>query len=427
MVRPARRLAALLAVLSVLVSAAAFAQPIPVSVEFSVHAPGLPKGATVYLSGGTPALGNWAPDAIPMERQGKDTWRKIILFDRAMVVEYQYTLGTETRQPADERGQPLPRFSTQLRRNLKIRDEVVAWTDADTQVEDPGRVTGELRYHRHVRDDTVPARDIAVWLPRFYELQKRRDYPVLYLNDGQDLFDPATAAGGRDWGVDETLDRLIEEELVEPMIVVGIYSTEDRLEEYVPSERGEAYMRFLVETVKPLIDRRYRTRPGRHNTFVGGAELGGVIAFATAWTHPEVFGAAISLSPAFRIEGRLDTIPWFEARVRSDPRPVFFYLDSGGQGIDAQIRPGVEAMAEQLKGWGYRPERHYVLVRDLDAHHGPAAWSRRFPGALTRSVRGARNLESLAGRGAGGTAPLAGVSGGSPAATSIGAGASLSR
>lgn len=392
------RFRGLLAALLLTVAVTGLAQPMPVSVEFTVHAPGLPAGSVVHLTGDTPSLGNWAPDAVPMERRGGDTWSKVLLFNRAMPVRYRYTLGSEERRGADERGQPLNAFSIQARRNLVVRDEIPAWTDASTVLEAPGKVTGDLRHHRHLRAPGMPARDIAVWVPRFYDLQKRRDYPVLYLNDGQDLFDPSIAEGGRDWGVDEALARLIDEETIEPMIVVGIYSTEDRLNDFEPGRGGEDYMRFIVEAVKPLVDRRYRTRPGRQHTYVGGAAMGGVIAFATAWSYPEVFGAAISLSPAFRVEGRTDVFPWFEARVEESPLPVFFYLDSGSQGVDALVRPGVEAMADHLKAWGYRPERHYVLVRDLDAHHGPAAWSKRFPAALTRSIRGAQRLESIARR-----------------------------
>jgi predicted alpha/beta superfamily hydrolase len=124
--------------------------------------------------------------------------------------------------------------------------------------------------------------------------------------------------------------------------------------------------------------------------------MGGLIAFATAWSHPDTFGAALSFSPAFRVEGRLDTIPWFTARA--EPlRPVFFYLDSGALGADALLLPGIEAMVDQLREWGYRPERNFVFVRDFEAQHGPAAWGERFPEALERSIRGARRLGELAG------------------------------
>lgn len=371
----------------------------PVSVDFYLHAPDLPRGSRVFVTGDVPALGNWQPDAVRMRYLGENRWHAVVLLRDATRLRYRYTLGDDERIGADERGQPLADFSILARRKLEVRDEVRAWTDENTVVEGRGQVTGELRFHRHVRNAALPARDLVVWLPRYYEMQDRRDYPVLYLHDGQDLFDPNTAEGGRDWQVDEALTRLIADETIEPMIVVGVFSTDDRLEEYEPGATGQAHMDFLVRTVKPLIDRRYRTRPGREHTLVGGAAMGGLIAFATAWRHPEVFGAAISLSPAFRLEGRLDALPWFAASAEETPLPVFFYLYNGGRGADALLQPGIEAMVDRLKAWGYRPERNYVLVRDLDADHGVSAWSRIFPDALTRSLRGARRLEEVRLRG----------------------------
>jgi len=391
-----RRLAVLMVVLLPLAHTPAHAQAsVPVSVEFSLHAPDLPRGSKVYLSGGVPALGNWAPDGVAMDYQGNSFWRAVVIFPRAMSVEYHYTLGSDQRLAADDRGQPLRRLRIQTARNLVVSDSVTRWTDANTVVESRGQLSGDVRFHRHVRDESLRSRDLVVWLPRFYELKEKLDYPVLYLNDGQDLFDPATAEGGRDWQVDETVERLISEELIEPMIIVGIYSSDDRLEEYSPLGQGEAYMDFIVNRVKPLIDQRYRTRPGRENTLVGGAAMGGLIAFATAWRYPELFGGVISLSPAFQLEGRIDSLPWF---LDQDPayRPVFFYLYNGSQGADALLEPGVLAMTEQLKAWGYRPERNYVLDRDLDADHGIEAWAKQFPDALTRTLRGARRLETLA-------------------------------
>lgn len=396
----------------------AFAQnSMPVSVEFTVHAPELPRGSKVYLSGGVPALGNWAPDAVPMEYQGSGLWRARVIFSRSMPVEYRYTLGSNERLGADKRGQPLRLNRVQVERNLELRDTVPDWTDPNTVVESRGQLSGDVRYHRHVRDAVLPSRDLVVWLPRFYELKEKLDYPVLYLNDGQDLFDPATAQGGRDWEVDEAVQKLINDELIEPMIIVGIYSTDERLEEYSPLKQGEAYMDFVVNRVKPMIDRRYRTRAGRENTLVGGAAMGGLIAFATAWNYPEVFGGVISLSPAFQLQDRIDSLPWFLDQEEGF-RPVFFYLYNGAQGADALLEPGIGAMVEQLNSWGYQAERNYVLDRNLDADHGIPAWSRQFPGALTRTLRGARRLQALAQI----NEPLDGAPGASPESRSAGTG-----
>lgn len=390
-----RLLAVMLVAVCGLTALPAMAQSaMPVSVEFSVYAPDLPKGSRVYLSGGVPALGNWAPDGVAMVHRGGQRWSTVVLFDRPMPIEYQYTLGSEDRVPADERGQPLRRFSTVTERNLKLNDTVSAWTSDRTVVESRGQLSGDVRYHRQIRDPFLPSRDLVVWLPRFYDLYEKRDYPVLYLNDGQDIFDPKTAEGGRDWQVDEAVAQLIEDDLIEPMIIVGIFSSDGRLEEYSPVREGEAYMEFLVNRVKPLIDKRYRTRAGRENTLVGGAAMGGLIAFATAWEYPEIFGGAISLSPAFQLDGRMDAMPWFEEKD-DEFRNVFFYMYNGARGADELLEPGIDEMVSFLEQKGYQPERNFVLVRNLNAYHGIPAWSEQFPSALTRTLRGAKRLESL--------------------------------
>ena len=376
----------------------------PVSVDFMLRAPGLAPDSKVYITGGVPSLGNWKPDAVRMEYQGNETWRAIVLFTSSMHVEYRYTLGSNEALAADERGQPLQNFSILARRQLDVNDTVLGWTDADTVVEAAGKITGDVRYHRYVKGEGVPPRDLVVWLPRFYDQRRQLDYPVLYLQDGQDLFDPATAHGGRDLRIDETMDRLIRDDIIEPMIVVGINAGDDRLEEYSPEDRGEAYMDYLVNTVKPLIERRYRVRQGRQHTLVGGAAMGGLIAFATAWKYPDQFGASIAMSPAFSIDGGLgdfagfDATDWFVARQDESRRPVFFYFDNSGLGKEAEsIQPGIDVMLGALEGWGYRWERDFVFIRDLDAYHGADAWAERFPEAVTKSLRGARRLHDLAG------------------------------
>jgi enterochelin esterase-like enzyme len=122
------------------------------------------------------------------------------------------------------------------------------------------------------------------------------------MHDGQNIFGPVTSSFGTDWSVDETADDLIKKKSIEPVIVVGIYNTSDRLKEYTPGEKGTAYMDFVVKTVKPLIDSTYRTKPDRKNTIVGGSSAGGIMSFMLVWEHADVFSKAFGMSPAFRLE-----------------------------------------------------------------------------------------------------------------------------
>jgi len=255
-----------------------------------------------------------------------------------------------------------------------------------------GQITGNVKYHRSVKGEGLPDRDLIVWLPPGYEEDIESHYPVLYMHDGQNIFDPETSYAGVDWAIDETMDQMISFGRIEPMIVVGIYNSADRTPEYSPGEQGSKYMNFVVNVVKPLIDETYRTRPDRQNTLVGGASSGGTISFMLAWDHPEIFSGAICMSPAFKIGPghdfqEFDFINYFEA-TRDNPRDVFFYIDNGGVDLDGILQPGIEDMLGSLESWGYRAGSDWVFNRDPEAEHSEAAWAERFPDALLRTLYG---------------------------------------
>ncbi|HWC18104.1 MAG TPA: alpha/beta hydrolase-fold protein [Terriglobales bacterium] len=167
--------------------------------------------------------------------------------------------------------------------------------------------TDSVQRHHNVISRYLPhRRDLVVYLPPDYE-QGDRQYPVLYLHDGQNLFDPETAyVRGMDWKADETADELIRAGEIQPLIIVGIFNTGvHRIEEYTPTRDrklggGHAglYGRMLVEEIKPFIDERYRTLDGPENTGLGGSSLGGLATLYLGFTYPDVFGKLAVLSPS---------------------------------------------------------------------------------------------------------------------------------
>jgi predicted alpha/beta superfamily hydrolase len=208
------------------------------------------------------------------------------------------------------------------------------------------------------------------------------------MHDGQNIFDPVTSAFGVDWSIDETTDDLIRKKSIEPLIVVGIYNTSDRMKEYTPGGKGTAYMNFVVNVVKPLIDSTYRTKSDRNHTIVGGSSAGGIISFMLVWEHPEIFSKAICMSPAFK---SLSPDGWdYTQVVRSSTRPkppIFLYLDNGSLGLDSQLQPGIDAMLAALKSKGYRDGKDFIFLRAPTAKHSEADWAKRFPNALTLVMR----------------------------------------
>lgn len=220
-------------------------------------------------------------------------------------------------------------------------------------------------------------RDILVYLPPSYAATDA-NYPVLYMHDGQNLFDPRTSHAG-EWGVDDAIVAAGAE-----TIVVGIPNAgDDRLNEYSPfpdarlgGGDGDDYVAFLTETVKPLIDRTFRTLPGRDHTGIAGSSMGGLISAYAFFARPDVFGVAGVMSPSLWF-GRgaffryLDDSPFVRGRL---------YLDIGtieGEGMVANAR----LLRQALVAKGYRPGRdlHYV---EAEAGHNEAAWASRFQDAL---------------------------------------------
>lgn len=226
------------------------------------------------------------------------------------------------------------------------------------------------------------ARRVSIYLPPGYDESTTR-YPVLYLQDGQNLFDPARAfVPGQDWGLDETAERLIHAGAIAPLILVGIdHAAADRLDEYTPScdprrrvgGRLGAYRTFLVEELKPWIDARYRTRPEAVSTGLAGSSLGGLATLEIGFTRPDLFGRLAALSPSLWWGGRgiLE-----RARALDGHLGTAIWLDAG-----THEGPGVLHHARMLKnilvrrGWRLNGDLHYREV--VGGRHSEADWARR--------------------------------------------------
>lgn len=223
---------------------------------------------------------------------------------------------------------------------------------------------------------------------------RRRSYPVLYLQDGQQLFDLATSPGG-EWRVDEAIDHLVGSFKIPPMFVVGIDNAgANRASEYLPYSdplnsnvtnlQGKEYVRFLLTEVMPFIERRYRVAHGAMNTGLGGAGYGADIALYAALTHPGVFGQVLMQSPELWI-GKNQLLEDAQ-QARELPRKIYIGVGTREATHDPARSPQIVNQVRDLeailvkKGMG--PERLRVQIEE-DGQHGVAAWSRRLPDALT--------------------------------------------
>jgi predicted alpha/beta superfamily hydrolase len=232
---------------------------------------------------------------------------------------------------------------------------------------------------------------LRVWLPPGYDGSGGDRYPVLYLNDGQNLFDPATAFAGVHWQAGETAARLIAERKIAPLIIVGIDNTKNRIREYIPYRsidprvffpKGKYYPNFLRYEVMPLIRERYRVMPGPEYTGIGGSSLGGLITLYTQLAAPGVFGRALIESPSLFVANRkiLEDV-W---RLHAPVGRVFLGMGTreiGDKEKDAKIVEDVRQLERLLREAGL-DDQHLRVRIDEGGTHSESAWAARFPEAL---------------------------------------------
>jgi len=245
-------------------------------------------------------------------------------------------------------------------------------------------LAGELRILKDVKSQFVNAkRNVLVYLPPGYEAETARRYPVLYMNDGQNLFDPRTAyVFGNDWRFGETAERLMSKRQIEPLIVVGVYNAGvHRIDEYTPTrdERrgagGQAalYGRMLMEELKPYVDWAFRTKPDAAHTGLGGSSLGGLVALSLGLQHPEVFGRLAIHSPSVFWDDEA-ILRQVQVAERSPGQRI--WLDIGTkESVDAHLR--ARRLRSALVGRGWREPRDLKYVEARGARHEERAWAER--------------------------------------------------
>ena len=349
------------------------------SITFQVYSPNLADTTKVFVTGSLPDLGFWNPSKVLLKNNGRHVWTKTIMIKKTTSIEYKFTLGSWDREAANANGQPFPNFNHYVKKDTILKHEILFWKKGDGERIITGKITGTVKYHRQIIGDGILPRDIIVWLPPDYNANKNVRYPVLYMHDGQNIIDPATSSFSVDWRIDESVDSLIQNKIIEPHIVVGIYNTKDRSQEYTSGEKGTAYMTFVVDKVKPMIDLTYRTKPEARYTITGGSSAGGLISFMLAWEYPQVFSKAICMSPAFKIFN----INYVKTVLSTNERkPVYYYIDNGGIGLESQLQPGIDEMINALRAKGYQPGTDFYYFINLSAKHFEQDWGKRFPSAL---------------------------------------------
>ena len=249
---------------------------------------------------------------------------------------------------------------------------------------------GNLILHSSISSRFIESgRLVIVYLPPGYDENLQTRYPVLYLQDGQNLFDPATAFANQDWGLSSLLDSLISEEVIEPVVVAGIYNAGvNRLAEYshVRTSQGvggkaRLYGKFLVHELKPFIDAQYRTKPDVANTASGGSSMGGLVSLYLGLHYPGLFGKLIIMSPSIWWANRAVLREMRKPKGKTDQK---IWLDVGtAEGNDpGPIVQDARDLRDVLTGRGWCLGQDLRFVEDEGAGHNEKAWSCRMRDAL---------------------------------------------
>jgi predicted alpha/beta superfamily hydrolase len=232
-------------------------------------------------------------------------------------------------------------------------------------------------------------RGIWIYLPPTYIENTLAPMPVLYMHDGQNLFDPSAAFGGNTWQADTAMDDGANDGSIAEAIIVGVENTANRIPEYTPvadptqtpsGGDGEAYVQMLVTELKPQIDATMRTLPDRAHTFMMGSSLGGLITAYVGVKHADVFGLVGVMSPSTWwdnnwILGEVGTTP-------ASPRPIRVYLDSGDSGTDDDDVTLTAQLAAAYQALGYTTGTTFDYVVQAGGQHSEIYWAERLPAAL---------------------------------------------
>ncbi|MEP6675565.1 MAG: alpha/beta hydrolase-fold protein [Ferruginibacter sp.] len=331
-------------------------------------------GETIFIAGN---FNSWNPGNENYRSVSSDNKNIINLVLSAGTYEYKFTRGGWDKGEAGQGGAGVGNRVLKLSGDTVIRISIAEWSDNFVHPERVHTVSANVS----VMDTAffIPqlnrSRRIWIYLPKEYAGSSKH-YPVLYMHDGQNLFDDLTSGFG-EWGIDECLDSLIAKGC-RASIVIGIDNGPRRFNEYNPYDfekfgagEGKAYTDFIVQTLKPFIDQHYRTMPSKENTLIAGSSMGGLISYYAMLKYPEVFGKAGIFSPAFWTAPAIKNLT--DSLAAGQKGKLFFYM--GGQEGESYIHD----MQDVQEKMGKLSSAAIYAVIDDEGSHNERAWRKWFP------------------------------------------------
>lgn len=339
-----------------------------------------PNHATIYIAGN---FNGWHPQKTPLTRNEDGTYS--ITFPKSdQRIEYKFTRGSWQTGECRTGGSFLPNRMASLNTQQVIKISIQGWDDLSGK---PNRAASTANENVLVLTDSffMPSlnryRRVWIYLPSNYHTSTKR-YPVLYMHDGQNVFDAATAFTG-EWQVDETLKRLETSKGIELIAVAIDNGDQHRLDEYNPwtdpkygGGAGDTYVKWMASSLKPFIDSLYRTQPEAQQTGIMGSSMGGLISMYAILQYPDVFGKAGVFSPSFWIADNA----YLQARYHAVPEQMKIYLLVGEQ-EGASMTKGFRKMKRILQSKGFN-DKHLQCKSVPHGKHKEWFWAAEFAQAV---------------------------------------------
>ena len=327
----------------------------------------------------------WLPDLeeFRMEKISPDHYSFQFPADLELTypIEYKYTRGSWDQVELDRYGRP--HGNRIIDQNEDVIDDFITRWQVDSSAKPNLLPIIEVLSETFEIPQFNKKRRVSVLLPHNYYEEPDRHYPVLYMTDAQNLFGDGSPYGN--WEIDKSLAKLAGEDKANVIIVAIDHAGEDRIQEFSPYDNprlgkgmGLHFLRFIINTLKPQIDKQYRTKPDRLNTGMGGSSVGGLLTIYAALMFPDIFGRLMIFSPSLWISQRI----YFDAIHFFEPFETRIYIYAGGN-EGANMIPNVNKLEETLhnQGFGYSRVKINTSI-DPKGQHNETRWSEEFPIAL---------------------------------------------
>lgn len=395
--------------LLLLSSAETYAQESKATITWIVKVPpGTPNQSKLFLAGNQDPFGPWKPNQFQLQKQDDGSYRAEATFPIGTNLEYKFTRGSWASVEKSDTGAEIQNRLLRVEKDAEITIQIASFAIPTKEPE--STATGDLRWKEIDSQVLAGKRRVTVWLPPGYTPSNNpphskdanptdtaQRYRVVYFLDGQNLFDVTRAAYGAEWKADETAKALANQNPPLRLILVAIDNSKERMSEYTPVQdkvgdalvggQAEKYLTFLTQEVKPWIDAEFSTDPRPESTAIAGSSLGGLFALFASFQKPEVFGAAISMSPSL-FWGREAMLQDCKRSAPStwDLPKQKLWIDMGTD--EGETQETKERNVSRAQSYADSLKSNYAKRFDLKftvangAKHHESAWAERLPEAL---------------------------------------------